>query len=197
MRGTGRHSGPRRCVAQDRRYAMGPGVQRKSSSCTSRLPGGKPFHPPFESGTTMHGDSGLLVQWPRWGRRVTTGSLEAAGRRRGTAGSLRITNQDRYVGVAQMGGHGTFSEPPTSVNVTNGTDDRISGKLPGCRPISSRWRHHGCRPAATTPRRRPEGRRSSRARPPARRATAAPSSPTPMPACIRSATPWANRRPLA
>jgi hypothetical protein len=38
---------------------------------------------------------------------------------------------NRYVGVTQMGGHGTFSDPRTGVNVTNGTDDRISGKLEG------------------------------------------------------------------
>jgi len=38
---------------------------------------------------------------------------------------------NRYVGVTQMGGHGTFSEPRTGVNVTNGTDDLISSKLAG------------------------------------------------------------------
>ena len=37
---------------------------------------------------------------------------------------------NRYVGVTQMGGHGTFTEPRTGVNVTNGTDDLISAKLP-------------------------------------------------------------------
>lgn len=37
---------------------------------------------------------------------------------------------NRYVGVTQMGGHGTFSEPRTGVAVTNGTDDLISDKLP-------------------------------------------------------------------
>ena len=37
---------------------------------------------------------------------------------------------NRYVGVTQMGGHGSFSEPRTGVNVTNGTDDLISAKLP-------------------------------------------------------------------
>jgi len=37
---------------------------------------------------------------------------------------------NRYVGVTQMGGHGTFMEPRTGVNVTNGTDDQISAKLP-------------------------------------------------------------------
>ncbi len=37
---------------------------------------------------------------------------------------------NRYVGVTQMGGHGSFSEPRTGVSVTNGTDDLISSKLP-------------------------------------------------------------------
>jgi mono/diheme cytochrome c family protein len=37
---------------------------------------------------------------------------------------------NRYVAVTQMGGHGSFSEPRTGVNVTNGTDDLVSAKLP-------------------------------------------------------------------
>ena len=37
---------------------------------------------------------------------------------------------NRYVGVTQMGGHGSFAEPRTGVNVTNGTDDLITAKLP-------------------------------------------------------------------
>ncbi len=37
---------------------------------------------------------------------------------------------NRYVGVTQMGGHGTFVEPRTGVNVTNGSDDLITAKLP-------------------------------------------------------------------
>ncbi len=41
-----------------------------------------------------------------------------------------IAYWNRYVGVTQMGGHGTFSEPRTGVNVTHGTDDLISSKLP-------------------------------------------------------------------
>ncbi len=57
----------------------------------------------------------------------------------GLAGIHRITSTgdgediaywNRYVGVTQMGGHGSFSEPRTGVNVTNGTDDLISSKLP-------------------------------------------------------------------
>jgi mono/diheme cytochrome c family protein len=37
---------------------------------------------------------------------------------------------NRYVAVTQMGGHGTFSEPRTGVNVTNGSDDQVTAKLP-------------------------------------------------------------------
>jgi mono/diheme cytochrome c family protein/cytochrome c5 len=36
---------------------------------------------------------------------------------------------NRYVAVTQMGGHGNFTEPRTGVNVTNGSDDQVSGKL--------------------------------------------------------------------
>ena len=37
---------------------------------------------------------------------------------------------NRYVAVTQMGGHGSFSDPRTGVNVVNGTDDLVSDKLP-------------------------------------------------------------------
>ncbi|HEY4393711.1 MAG TPA: c-type cytochrome [Polyangia bacterium] len=37
---------------------------------------------------------------------------------------------NRYVAVTQMGGHGTFSDARTGVDVTNGTDDLVSDKLP-------------------------------------------------------------------
>jgi len=38
---------------------------------------------------------------------------------------------NRYVAVTQMGGHGSFTEARTGVNVTNGTDDLVSSKLAG------------------------------------------------------------------
>ena len=41
-----------------------------------------------------------------------------------------IAYWNRYVGVTQMGGHGTFSDRRTGVNVTHGTDDLITSKLP-------------------------------------------------------------------
>ena len=46
----------------------------------------------------------------------------------GDGGDIAYWN--RYVAVTQMGGHGTFSDPRTGVNVTNGTDDLVTEKLP-------------------------------------------------------------------
>ncbi len=47
-----------------------------------------------------------------------------------TSDGADLAYWNRYVGVTRMGGHGSFSEPRTGVNVTNGTDDLISAKLP-------------------------------------------------------------------
>ena len=41
-----------------------------------------------------------------------------------------IAYWNRYVGITQMGGQGSFSEPRTGVHVTNGTQDLIGAKLP-------------------------------------------------------------------
>ncbi len=57
----------------------------------------------------------------------------------GLAGINRVTSTgdgtdlaywNRYVGVTQMGGHGTFSEPRLGISVTHGTEDKVSSKLP-------------------------------------------------------------------
>lgn len=57
----------------------------------------------------------------------------------GLAGVARITATgdgdaiaywNRYVAVTQMGGHGTFTERRTGVDVRNGTDDLVTSKLP-------------------------------------------------------------------
>ncbi|MGK6306113.1 c-type cytochrome [Variovorax sp. DT-64] len=37
---------------------------------------------------------------------------------------------NRYVAVTQMGGRGSFSEPRLNLNVTNGTEDLVTSKLP-------------------------------------------------------------------
>ena len=49
-----------------------------------------------------------------------------------TGDGTDIAYWNRYVAVTQMGGHGSFSEPRTGVNVPNAfTDDLVSSKLPG------------------------------------------------------------------
>ncbi len=57
----------------------------------------------------------------------------------GLAGINKITSTgdgddiaywNRYVGVTQMGGHGSFHDARTGVTVNNGSDDLISSKLP-------------------------------------------------------------------
>ena len=58
----------------------------------------------------------------------------------GLAGIHRITSTgdgtdiaywNRYVAVTQMGGHGSFSDPRIGVDLTNGSEDLVSSKLPG------------------------------------------------------------------
>jgi mono/diheme cytochrome c family protein len=70
------------------------------------------------------GQNGPQVIPPAYG-------LKGVGRITSTGDGENIAYWNRYVGVTQMGGHGTFSDARTGVNVTNGTDDLISGKLEG------------------------------------------------------------------
>ena len=71
----------------------------------------------------LDGKNGPQVIPPAYG-------LKGIHRITSTGDGEDIAYWNRYVGVTQMGGHGTFSEPRTGVNVTNGTDDLISAKLP-------------------------------------------------------------------
>jgi mono/diheme cytochrome c family protein len=56
--------------------------------------------------------------------------LDGVHRITATGDGDEVAYWNRYVAVTQMGGHGSFSEPRTGVNVTNGTDDQVSAKLP-------------------------------------------------------------------
>ncbi len=56
--------------------------------------------------------------------------LEGIHRITATGDGEDIAYWNRYVGVTQMGGHGSFIEPRTGVSVVNGSDDLISSKLP-------------------------------------------------------------------
>lgn len=47
-----------------------------------------------------------------------------------TGDGQELAYWNRYVGVVEMGGQGSFSEPRLNLSVTNGTQDLISSKLP-------------------------------------------------------------------
>lgn len=71
----------------------------------------------------LDGANGPQVIPPAYG-------LDGLQRITSTGDGENIAYWNRYVGVTQMGGHGSFSERRTGVEVTNGTDDLISSKLP-------------------------------------------------------------------
>jgi cytochrome c2 len=56
--------------------------------------------------------------------------LEGVHKITATGDGNDVAYWNRYVGVTQMHGHGTFSEPRTGVNVNNTPPDDISAKLP-------------------------------------------------------------------
>ncbi len=47
-----------------------------------------------------------------------------------TGDGTEIAYWNRYVAVVEMGGQGSFSEPRLNVNITNGTQDLVTSKLP-------------------------------------------------------------------
>jgi len=71
----------------------------------------------------LDGKNGPQVIPPAYG-------LSGVHRITSTGDGEDIAYWNRYVGVTQMGGHGTFTETRTGVSVTHGSDDRITSKLP-------------------------------------------------------------------
>lgn len=71
----------------------------------------------------LDGKNGPQVIPPAYG-------LNGVHRITATGDGEDIAYWNRYVSITQMGGHGTFSEPRTGVNVTKGTDDLVTSKLP-------------------------------------------------------------------
>lgn len=71
----------------------------------------------------LDGKNGPQVIPPAYG-------LQGINKTISTGDGNNLAYWNRYVGVTQMGGHGSFSDPRTGVNVTNGADDQISSKLP-------------------------------------------------------------------
>lgn len=74
----------------------------------------------------LDGKNGPQVIPPAYG-------LQGIHRITSTGDGDDVSYWNRYVGVTQMGGHGSFSDPRTGVNVTNGSDDQITAKLPALR----------------------------------------------------------------
>jgi cytochrome c2 len=71
----------------------------------------------------LDGKNGPQVIPPTYG-------LQGINKITSTGDGDNVAYWNRYVGVTQMGGHGSFSDARTGVNVTNGIDDLISAKLP-------------------------------------------------------------------
>ncbi len=70
----------------------------------------------------LDGKNGPQVIPPAYG-------LNGINRITSTGDGDNVAYWNRYVAVTQMGGHGSFSEPRTGVNVTNGTSDLVTPKL--------------------------------------------------------------------
>lgn len=98
--------------------ALSPALTAKQKAVYNSWGKGK-YDPRFN----LDGINGPQVIAPAYG-------LADVHRITATGDGEDIAYWNRYVGVTQMGGHGTFTEPRTGVNVTNGTDDLISSKLP-------------------------------------------------------------------
>ena len=80
----------------------------------------------FDPRFNQDGKNGPVVIPPAYGLRDIHSSTFTGD---GTA----VSYWNRYVAVTQMGGLGSFSDPRIGVNVTNGTVDLVSAKLPALR----------------------------------------------------------------
>ena len=98
--------------------ALSPALDAKTKLVYNAWGRGK-YDPRFN----LDGQNGPQVIPPAYG-------LDGIHKITSTGDGDDIAYWNRYVGVTQMGGHGTFSERRTGVNVTNGTDDLITSKLP-------------------------------------------------------------------
>ncbi len=98
--------------------ALSPAVPAANKAVYNSWGAGK-FDPRFN----LDGMNGPQVIPPAYG-------LLGVNRITSTGDGDNIAYWNRYVAVTQMGGHGSFMEPRTGVNVTNPSDDRVSSKLP-------------------------------------------------------------------
>jgi hypothetical protein len=98
--------------------ALSPAVTAEQKAVYNSWGPGK-----YDPRYNQDGKNGPVVIPPAYG-------LLGIDRITATGDGDNIEYWNRYVGVTQMGGHGTFKESRTNVDVTNGTDDQISSKLP-------------------------------------------------------------------
>jgi len=98
--------------------ALSPALDAKTKLVYNSWGRGK-YDPRFN----LDGQNGPQVIPPAYG-------LDGIHKITSTGDGDDIAYWNRYVGVTQMGGHGTFTDRRIGVNVTNGTDDLITAKLP-------------------------------------------------------------------
>ena len=101
--------------------ALSPALSAAQKAVYNSWGAGK-YDPRFN----LDGKNGPQVIPPAYG-------LQGINKITSTGDGDDVAYWNRYVGVTQMGGHGSFSDPRIGVkgvNVTNGTDDLISAKLP-------------------------------------------------------------------
>jgi hypothetical protein len=111
---------PNRDLDPGKIIALSPGLAQDLPKLAVYASWGKgKYDPRFN----LDGKNGPQVIPPAYG-------LKGINRITSTGDGTDLAYWNRYVGVTQMGGHGTFSEPRTGVSVTKGTDDLISAKLP-------------------------------------------------------------------
>ena len=77
----------------------------------------------FDARHNIDGKNGPTVIPPAYG-------LEGINSVTFTGDGKEIAYWNRYVAVAEMGGQGTFSEPRLNLNITRGTQDLVTSKLP-------------------------------------------------------------------
>jgi cytochrome c5 len=98
--------------------ALSPAVSTANKAIYNSWGPGK-YDPRFN----LDGKNGPQVIPPAYG-------LLGVHRITATGDGKDIAYWNRYVGVTQMGGRGSFDESRTGVKVTNGTSDLVSSKLP-------------------------------------------------------------------
>jgi mono/diheme cytochrome c family protein len=98
--------------------ALSPAVDAATKTALNSWGKGK-----FDPRHNVDGISKPVVIPPAYG-------LDAIHRVTFTGDGTEVAYWNRYVAVAEMGGHGSVTEPRLNLNITNGTDDRVTSQLP-------------------------------------------------------------------